>query len=225
MSAFFLALASSSYGDCSAILGGDKIQFVSRLENNRSGLQSLKPALPHTKKIGAHYLGEEYGTAQMSAIWRRSGITTNVTYLYTESERAPYRIYFKDGLIVDASGVPLCQSTACSGIYVMTPSHEIYFKPGHAEPGSFQHSSFLAGGDLRSAGDIKIYSGKVLYIDNSSGHYKIPWEDNVQIIMEFRKNGVPDPEFIGFENSVNMSKKVSFNQVSDEMASFIEALN
>lgn len=55
-----------------------------------------------------------------------------------------------------------------------------------------QHPSFSSGGRLLAAGTIEIKNGKVIYIDNASGHY-IPGEFSLfKVISELKKMNVVD---------------------------------
>ncbi len=72
-------------------------------------------------------------------------------------------------------------------IYVMSPDGKIY---AHSHKISrFHHSSFLAGGDVAGAGEIKVNNGKLTGITNKSGHYRPGPEYLVQVLKEFRERG------------------------------------
>lgn len=60
--------------------------------------------------------------------------------------------------------------TASRLIYVMNAAGEFFV--GESLNGVFHHSSFLAGGAVASAGDIKVVGGEIKSISNNSGHYK-----------------------------------------------------
>jgi hypothetical protein len=55
-------------------------------------------------------------------------------------------------------------------IYAMNAAGEFFV--GESVNGVFHHSSFLAGGEVASAGDIKVVGGEIKSISNNSGHYK-----------------------------------------------------
>lgn len=55
-------------------------------------------------------------------------------------------------------------------IYAMNAAGEFFV--GESLNGVFHHSSFLAGGAVASAGDIKVVGGEITAISNNSGHYK-----------------------------------------------------
>jgi hypothetical protein len=56
------------------------------------------------------------------------------------------------------------------GIYVMTRTGQVYSGPGFIS--LLHHSSFLAGGDVAAAGEIRAVKGVVTEVSNNSGHYK-----------------------------------------------------
>jgi hypothetical protein len=57
------------------------------------------------------------------------------------------------------------------GIYVMVPEGQMYAE-GH-KVGLFHHSSFLAGGDVAAARQLKVSTaGKLEHITNKTGPYE-----------------------------------------------------
>jgi hypothetical protein len=52
------------------------------------------------------------------------------------------------------------------------------------------HTSFLAGGDVKAAGDIQIHKGKVVALSNQSGHYKMDSASNTTILKHLLGIGV-----------------------------------
>jgi hypothetical protein len=83
-------------------------------------------------------------------------------------------------------------------IWVMDPQGNLYVKVIHPV-GLFHHSSFLAGGDVLSAGEIVIDKGKVTHINNMSGHYFPTDESLNNAIGVLRSMGVLAPDVIVFE--------------------------
>jgi hypothetical protein len=90
-------------------------------------------------------------------------------------------------------------STADSSTFVSGPGWEIFVLSWTGEMymashriGQFHHSSFLAGKDVAAAGEIKTdASGKVMVLNNKSGHY-LPKERHVrQLLHLLRKRKVP----------------------------------
>jgi len=54
-------------------------------------------------------------------------------------------------------------------IWVMSPQN-VFYTASH-DVGVFHHSSFLAGGFVRAAGEWAVDNGQVKYINNQTGHY------------------------------------------------------
>lgn len=70
-------------------------------------------------------------------------------------------------------------------IFVTDPRQK-HFYVGKKKSGYFQHSSFLKGGAIGSAGLIKISHGKVIGIRNHSGHYR-PSKDSLDPALKLLK--------------------------------------
>ncbi|MCO4755289.1 MAG: hypothetical protein KC478_12460, partial [Bacteriovoracaceae bacterium] len=86
-------------------------------------------------------------------------------------------------------GRPLNSPGNAPAIFVMDKKGNLYFH-SNPEPGRFHHSSFLAGEDVLSAGQLKVKDGRVLYIDNISGHYKPGQVHAYQGLYKLLKEGV-----------------------------------
>ncbi len=74
------------------------------------------------------------------------------------------------------------------GIYVMDGRRRIY--AGHHKVGIFHHSSFLAGGDVAGAGELKVVGGVLKAITNKSGHYKPDIYGLHQVLEALQNRGV-----------------------------------
>ena len=74
------------------------------------------------------------------------------------------------------------------GIYVMDGRHRMY--AGHHKVGIFHHSSFLAGGDVAGAGELKVVGGVLKAITNKSGHYKPDIYGLHQVLEALQNRGV-----------------------------------
>lgn len=74
------------------------------------------------------------------------------------------------------------------GIYVMDASGNMY--GDQHKVGLFHHSSFLAGGDVAGAGEIKVQSGTVKWVTNKTGHYKAGEQQLWQVLDELKGRGV-----------------------------------
>jgi hypothetical protein len=92
-----------------------------------------------------------------------------VKYL-DETGRKKYEIEVRDSKLYQADGKPLDSGDGASCAVIDAASRRIYAKD-ECDPGRFQHSSFLAGGDVGYAGDVFVEDGSLLYMDKRSGHY------------------------------------------------------
>jgi hypothetical protein len=126
---------------------------------------------PLTVQMEASYVGEEMGS-----VW-----PSRVVYLDPQRRKA-YKLTMRDGKLCDANGESFDTADATKttwngekentykAIFVMDTDGNFYaFK--HRVAGEFQHSSFLAGGEVAAAGLIKVDDGEVLWISPKSGHY------------------------------------------------------
>jgi hypothetical protein len=120
-----------------------------------------------------------------------------VRYLTSEAEREEFELKggnpIKQGKppnerVYDTSGSYSVFSGEGWAIYVMDSGGKIY---AHRHMVSrFHHSSFLAGGDVAGAGEIKVERGELKGISNKSGHYRPGPEHLVQVLQELRSRGV-----------------------------------
>jgi hypothetical protein len=63
-------------------------------------------------------------------------------------------------------------------------------QPARTELLGFHHSSFLEGRDVACAGEIEAVQGKILSINNNSGHYRPPPECLTAVVDVLRRRGV-----------------------------------
>ncbi|KAL1540938.1 IQ domain-containing protein IQM2-like [Salvia divinorum] len=106
-------------------------------------------------------------------------------------------LYNKTGELVDTIDEP----KGCKWIFVLSTSKTLYV--GKKKKGSFQHSSFLAGGATLAAGRIVADKGVLKAVWPHSGHYR-PTAENFQNLLSFLK-----------DNDVDLDK-VEFDSVDDE---------
>ncbi len=71
-------------------------------------------------------------------------------------------------------------------IWVQGPSGRFYSSTESAK-GKFHHSSFLAGHDVKAAGDWKVVNGKLMAISAASGHYQPPLESLQGVLDDLRR--------------------------------------
>uniref|UniRef100_A0A3Q7JFI3 Calmodulin-binding family protein n=1 Tax=Solanum lycopersicum TaxID=4081 RepID=A0A3Q7JFI3_SOLLC len=87
-------------------------------------------------------------------------------------------IYKQSGRVLDTRGGP----EEAKWIFVLSVSKDLYI--GMKQKGTFQHSSFLAGGATLSAGRLVIEDGTLKAVWPHSGHY-LPTKENFEEFMTF----------------------------------------
>ncbi|XP_047179172.1 IQ domain-containing protein IQM2 [Vigna umbellata] len=125
-------------------------------------------------------------------------------------ERLAYEVVVEDGKFFYKQSGELLNTTGkdahAKWIFVLSTSKTLYV--GKKSKGSFQHSSFLAGGATSSAGRLVVEHGVLKAVWPHSGHYR-PTEENFK-------------EFISFlqENNVSLSDvKMDSVDEADELRS------
>jgi hypothetical protein len=118
-----------------------------------------------------------------------------VTALKTDQERAEFQLRIAGTVTQGTSTEPYDTGNLFSkfmkqgwAIFVMDSSGR-FFAAQH-KVGLFHHSSFLAGGNVAGAGEIKIEGGRIKGITNKSGHYLPTAEEMTQVFAELESNGV-----------------------------------
>ncbi|XP_051181481.1 IQ domain-containing protein IQM1 [Lolium perenne] len=104
-------------------------------------------------------------------------------------ERQQYEVVVKSGkLVVKQTGVLVHSSDDSKWIFVLSTTKAFYV--GQKKKGSFQHSSFLAGGAITAAGRLVVKDGILKAIWPYSGHY-LPTEENFRDFVRYlQENGV-----------------------------------
>lgn len=77
-----------------------------------------------------------------------------------QTERTHYEVTFQDGKFIYKSSGELLDTRACKDakwIFVLSTTKILYV--GKKSKGTFQHSSFLAGGATLSAGRLEVEDG------------------------------------------------------------------
>uniref|UniRef100_A0A7N0ZSW8 IQ domain-containing protein IQM2-like n=1 Tax=Kalanchoe fedtschenkoi TaxID=63787 RepID=A0A7N0ZSW8_KALFE len=124
-------------------------------------------------------------------------------------ERKAYEIKLENGKffrkqtgeILDTSGGP----KGAKWIFVLSTSRILYV--GRKQKGTFQHSSFLAGGATSAAGQLVVKDGILRAVWPHSGHYR-PTEENFSDFISFLK-----------ENNVDL-RDVQMTPVDEEQRSY-----
>ncbi|XP_027364287.1 IQ domain-containing protein IQM6 [Abrus precatorius] len=98
-------------------------------------------------------------------------------------ERKAYEIIIENGrLFYRESEKPVETTGDAKWIFVLSTSKTLYV--GQKNKGTFQHSSFLAGGATLSAGRLVVEDGVLKAVWPHSGHY-LPTEENFEEFMSF----------------------------------------
>ncbi|KVI08319.1 hypothetical protein Ccrd_013312, partial [Cynara cardunculus var. scolymus] len=112
-------------------------------------------------------------------------------------ERKAYEVVMEDGKLLfkqtgeflDTTGEP----KGAKWIFVLSTSKILYV--GVKKKGSFQHSSFLAGGATLAAGRIVAEKGTIKAIWPHSGHYR-PTQENFQDFISFLQENNVDTTYV-----------------------------
>ncbi|KAK6937011.1 hypothetical protein RJ641_034041, partial [Dillenia turbinata] len=107
-------------------------------------------------------------------------------------ERKAYEVVVEDGKMYYKQSGELINTTEehkdSKWIFVLSTSRVLYV--GKKKKGTFQHSSFLAGGATSAAGRLVVENGVLKVVWPHSGHYR-PTEENFQEFLSFlRDNNV-----------------------------------
>lgn len=106
-------------------------------------------------------------------------------------ERKAYEVTVEDGKLLYKESGELLDTSAdphAKWIFVLSTSKTLYV--GKKKKGTFQHSSFLAGGATSAAGRLVVENGILKSVWPHSGHYR-PTPENFQEFISFlRENNV-----------------------------------
>ncbi|KAL1832008.1 hypothetical protein ACET3Z_001659 [Daucus carota] len=108
-------------------------------------------------------------------------------------ERLPYEVVIEGGKFLFKQTGEFLDTTKgtkdSKWIFVLSTSRTLYV--GIKKKGTFQHSSFLAGGATLAAGRIMVEDGTLKAVWPHSGHYR-PTPENFQDFVSFLKENVVD---------------------------------
>ncbi|TKY53219.1 hypothetical protein E2542_SST24744 [Spatholobus suberectus] len=105
-------------------------------------------------------------------------------------ERKDYEVVIENGRLLYKQSGKLVETTGdAKWIFVLSTSKTLYV--GQKNKGTFQHSSFLAGGATLSAGRLVAEYGVLKAVWPHSGHY-LPTEENFEEFMSFLKDNNVD---------------------------------
>lgn len=160
------------------------------------------------KSMDTKYLNEDKGKAEVFYAFQNPRhdeyIPRKTKYLKSEGMRKKFQVHIRDGKLYNAEGKPLNSIEEIPGMFVVAKDGKIYF---HAETdvARFHHSTFMAGEDVLGAGQISVKDGKILYIDNQSGHYKPDLVHSYQGLYHMLKAGADfskaESKFVDFKGN------------------------
>lgn len=114
-----------------------------------------------------------------------------IHYYETEEERLRHKLSFKDGLayykgkLFDTSKFKTEKLGIGSGLFVHGVDGEFYAN-NHIRD-IIHHSSEFAGQEVQGAGQVTAKDGKILKIDNKSGHYLPKMHDTIKTVKALKE--------------------------------------
>lgn len=119
------------------------------------------------------------------------GHSTPVKFLRTDEKRAPFLTTIHGGsFIQEMTGQPISGEHM---IFVIGTNGQLYVN--HKIRGRFQHSSFFAGGPIKSAGLVTLSGGRLLDYLPSSGHYLTDKKAMFVALDYFKHHGIDVTKF------------------------------
>lgn len=112
---------------------------------------------------------------------------SKVIYL-DENQRKSYELKCIDNKISTGLENPLNTLDKNPHIFVVSPDNKIYIDV--YKRGEMNHSSFLSGGAVKSAGELTIQNGVVKKITDKSGHYETSKKMIVEGLKALKKLGI-----------------------------------
>ncbi|MEM6273759.1 MAG: hypothetical protein AAF735_00835 [Myxococcota bacterium] len=135
-----------------------------------------------------------YDTVPLRSV-HRAEQRAGVRY-FSAQERAAFEVFVRGGRLIDARGRPV--ETGDAGrpghaLFAMSADGRMYvgdrFATGAGEL-SLRHSSFLAGGPVAAAGEIRVENGRIHTITDQSGHYRPLPPLTAQFLRHLQRSGV-----------------------------------
>jgi len=166
-------------------------------------------AFSHMPYVQAAQLLVQLSTIRPDVLYGESPTQPNNIWYFDGEDRLHHRLFCKDDIMykLDDNGqlyvTPQTQgairSPAGAGdLYAAAENGIIYSAPrgeGNNQVGQVRHSSFLAGKAVLCAGFIRFDNqGKVVWLDNDSGHYR-PSRQNLLSLLEKLRTRLSDGAF------------------------------
>ncbi|HEY5970961.1 MAG TPA: hypothetical protein VIT22_03140 [Pseudoxanthomonas sp.] len=115
---------------------------------------------------------------------------------WTFEQRELARVHINpDGLLVHANGTPISGSEHYKQTYVVI-QNDMYVTPLSDDGLKIVHSAVAAGQPILTGGEIVIVDGRIVHIDNFTGHYKTSEQRFEQFLKRLEMHGVQTPQKI-----------------------------
>jgi len=161
---------SNIFGDIDQVINGDPSLRSRIIEGNFSFNQDFL-----LLKMQKKYSGEEDGTAADSMFEK-------IKYLWNH-ELSNYQIQIKDNVIFSSQSSKLNDGRY---LFVMDPQGNLF--AADITTRNFKHSSFTRGKEVAFAGTFQVDKGKLVHLNNESGHYLPTSTFMDQLLDLLRKN-------------------------------------
>ncbi|MCB1136780.1 MAG: hypothetical protein KDK78_10965, partial [Chlamydiia bacterium] len=110
-------------------------------------------------------------------------------YLVSVKRDGAYTLLCQEGSNLDTSKFRSISSGEGTGIFVLGLDGKLYAAAhSESERGLMHHSSFFAGGDVLSAGELVVEQGVLKSLSNRSGHYRPDWKDPMLAVLDHLHN-------------------------------------
>lgn len=147
--------------------------FETRWNNSEKAIYKTSPMVSHIQGIP-------------SILWDKK---MQVTYL-NDKEREFYRVKIIDNKLYYKNNILLNGQGRDAIIFVMDAFGNIYASNRRVmHNNTILHSSFFSGGECASAGEIDIDKGKIVSMENITGHYHTKFHFFIQVVDELIRRG------------------------------------
>jgi len=148
-----------------------QITVITGMTNPPPGLTVATSNILRTQELTS----KTYPIIEIQKRWDEE---VKVIYFNAE-QRESHRIRFKDGDLYNSKGELLSENMP----YVVDLYGNFYWVPRSSVVRRINHSSLLAGGDVKAAGWLNIRFGRILKITNQSGHYQ-PGGESIEVVLD-----------------------------------------
>lgn len=147
---------------------------------------------------------KDRATAQQYRVFFKGGLAYQMPWWEPSKDMKPVKVdtvkYFKQGTM----------SKEGRAGFVLGLNRDLYIAQHFSNAqGAFYHSSYLAGGKVQCAGELKIVDGKFTMISNYSGHYQPGKQQMLSLVETLKTNGVDLKKVVVL---INTGKKEADNK-------------